>query len=36
LRLGPHQREPFQPDMSLGFAVRICYSRSHFASSRAQ
>jgi hypothetical protein len=35
LRLRPHHREPFQPGVSRGFTISA-YSRSHFASSRAQ
>jgi hypothetical protein len=36
VRLRPDESQPFQPGMLLGFTFGICYSRSHFASSRTQ
>src|SRR5262249_43011263 len=36
LGLRPQKRETLQADMLRGFAIGACYSRSHFASSRAQ
>jgi hypothetical protein len=36
LGLRPKERQPLQPGVSLSFAAAAFYSRSHFASSRAQ
>jgi hypothetical protein len=36
MRLRPQERESLQAGMLRGFTIGVCYSRSHFASSRAQ
>jgi hypothetical protein len=36
VRLRPNKRELLEPGVLCGFAVATVYSRSHFASSRAQ
>jgi hypothetical protein len=36
VRLRPNKRELLEPGVLYRFAVAACYSRSHFASSRAQ